>query len=212
MDLKVKTEELERIGLNPNAIYQISYDFPSRSKFFSKGVNQFLTSLRNSLNYTLKFKINAMQYLESCWIIEEAQLESAEAFLNELIKKFKEESSGLNLDKLFQSKPIENRIKIFPIFTTEEGHRQFENRKVEFLLEFAMEQINRLDRYQEKKKFLADVVWRGDRAYEIITTLKEFVKKNKKIEKVEQKLAILHEKLTIYRIEVDRIREEKTED
>jgi len=208
-DLQIKPQELENMGLKPNAIYQIIYDFPSPSKYFSKEVNEFLKSLRNTLNYVLKWNLEAIQYLESCWIINEEQLKSANNLLSKIIDKYNEKALDYNLSELFGNRGIEKQIKIFPIFTTDEGFEHYEDRKIEFMLEFIMENIKAIDKGLKEKRINHDILWRSKKAYEIVNILKDSQKTHNRFNEVKDRLSNLYDKIHLFQSELEKKRNNK---
>lgn len=171
---------LAEMGLGDKAVHLIEYDLPSKRKISNdstkeqkkanKERNKIARDMRNRLIYLLKFKLLATQHLESCWIIEETRLESAMKVLTHFRDKM--ELNGFTDAK--------KRLRIIPILTTEEGLKNYEDRKIEFLLDYATEHIRYMDKVKKKRRAANGLVWRCKEAFKAISSLAEEVKTHKR--------------------------------
>lgn len=190
--LVLDTKALEQMGFKDEAIYIIEYDLPYDRKVLPKTasdeqkkanarLNQLAREFRNALKYMLRFKLNATKHLQSCWIIPEKSLNLAVEQLEQL-KQQMEAKGFQNVDK---------RIRIIPILTTLEGYESFQERKAEFLLDFAMEHIRYAEKGIKQRRMSKSQLWLCKRAIEIIGTLKDELKGNQRYNEVCDTLSIL---------------------
>lgn len=170
---------LETLGLSDKAFYIVEYDLyddrikiPANSTAETKKQiqkrNQLARAFRNKLMFLLKFKLNATKHLESCWIIEEKRLDSTVEALEDLKAEMK--------DKGFSD--ADKRLRVIPILTTVEGFQHYEDKKAEFLLDFAMQHIEYAEKGKKAKRMSKSTLWRCKQAYTIIEALKEEIKGN----------------------------------
>lgn len=178
--LVLDSKALEEMGLKSEEIYTIEYDLnsvlkipknisPERKKELQNR-NKLAKEFRNRLHFILKFKLHATKHLESCWILSEKSLE----FATGQLESFKSEMKA----KGFHD--IDKRIRIIPILTTESGYESYEEKKAEFILEFAMEHIKYCEKAKKEQKMARGTLWRCKEAYSICSALKEELKANKR--------------------------------
>jgi len=179
--LILNEEALAKLGLGERAVYLIEYDLHSEQKIRKNLIskeekkqlierNKLAREFRNKLLFTLKFHLRATQHLESCWIIDESRLELA---IDEL-EQFKAEMSSKGF------KNVDERLRIIPILSTVEGIQNYEDKKTEFLLDFAMEHIQYLEKAEKKRRIPNGTMWRCKKAYEIVSELMGELKGHKR--------------------------------
>jgi len=171
--LILDAEALEQMGLISEAVYIIEYDMPSPRKIPKNAKpevkkqlekrNKLAKEFRNKMDFLLKFKILATKHLESCWLITKDKLSEAIEEIEDLKAKMKAKGFA----------DVDKRIRIIPILTTKEAYESFEDKKAEFLLEFAMEHIRYLEKGLEERRISDSTLWRCKKAYEHIEVLAE---------------------------------------
>jgi hypothetical protein len=194
----VDEKALEALGLSSKAIYSIEYDFISPIQIRENATaeekerlikrNTEARELRNRLEYILKFHLRATRHLESSWIIGEEQLELAIKLLEDLDKRVKETG-------LIEDFELGKRVKIIPIFTTQEGYEHYEDKKIEFLLEFAMEHIKYLDKGKKERKLAKSTLWRCKQVSQIVNTIKDELKGNSRFNELSDTVSMLDDSI-----------------
>lgn len=176
---------LESMGLSSKTYYIIEYDLyddrckipanntPETKKRLQKR-NKLAKSFRNKLIFLLKFKLNATKHLESCWVIEENRLDLAIDALEGLKEEMK--AKGFS--------DIDKRLRVIPILTTVEGFQHYEDKKVEFLLNFAMEHLAYIDKGKKAQRMSKSTLWRCKQAYSIVEALKDELKGNQRFNEI----------------------------
>jgi len=191
--LVLDSEALATLGLGDRAVYLIEYDMHSEQKIEDKlgsdakkelkKHNELSREFRNRLIFLLKYNLKATRHLESCWIIDENRLETAIEGLNDLKEKMK--AKGF--------KNMDERLRIIPILTTEEGIQNYDDKKAEFLLDFTMEHVQYMENAIKTKRVANGLIWRSKKACEIVHELKEEIKTNPRYKEVVDTVTILDE-------------------
>jgi hypothetical protein len=193
-ELILDKKACEKLGLHSEAVYLIEYDLNSKRlipKTATKQVkdeivqlNKKAVEIRNQMGYILTFKIRATRHLESSWLIAKERLEEAQVELENVKEKMK--SYGFdNVDK---------RIRIIPVFVREENFESFEDEKAQFLLQFATEHIKYCDRMLEENRVSEPILWRVQKAYEIVNTLSEELKNRDAEAEIKDMASLLDDK------------------
>lgn len=163
--LELDKDELESMGLHGEAIWVITYDFPSQRIDKDKDINKLLIDFRNKLGYIIKYKIQAYKIHESLWVITEDKLDLAKKQLEELKKNWATALSRyFNLD-------ISQRVRIIPIVTTIDGYNSYEEQKVEFLLEFIEEHIAKGEKSLRAKAITPQKFYQLKKCFEMVQML-----------------------------------------
>lgn len=193
-ELILNKEELEAMHLHSEAFYLIEYDVCSRKKIpknISKEekedleqYNKRAEAIRNKLFFSLKFRIMATKHLESAWLISKDRLPNADKELEAI----KAEMKGYGFDN------VDKRIRVVPILTTEEGAENFEDMKVQFLLQFLTEHIQYCDDALNEQRMPKSSLWRCKKAYEIVNLLAEELKTEDSKHEVRDTAEILSDK------------------
>jgi hypothetical protein len=188
-------EAIEKMGLASDTIYCIEYDLNSRHTIPKNATeqekreiqlyNKKAEQIRNRMKYALKFEVMASRHLESSWLISADRLEEAEKQLEE-IKSDMLKAGFDNVDK---------RIRIIPILTTIEGYENYEDHKMQFLLDFAMEHTKMCDKALSEGRMRESNLWRAKKAYEIINALAEELKSEDAQNEVHDTVEILSDKI-----------------
>lgn len=191
--LVIDEKALERLGLHGETIYVVEYDMPSRfpltkaqkskltkeqlkaDEIFRKLARKF----RNDLIYELKFNLNATKHLESNWLIEGDKLEVAVDHIEEIKTEIKAKAQAY---KEFEN--IDEKIKIIPVFTTNEGFEHYEDKKAEFVLEFLMEHVKYTENGIKNQKIAQCILWRSKKAVEICSAHSEGLKGNERYDEI----------------------------
>lgn len=203
-------QALAKLGLGEQAVYLIEYDLHSERKIPKNATieqkkeaqkrNHLAREFRNKLIFLLKYNLRATKHLESCWIIDETRLETAIEGLEEL--KSQMEGKGFS--------NLEERLRIIPILTTIEGLQNYEDKKAEFLLDLAMEHIKYLEKAKKTKRVANGIVWRCKKAFEIVSELKEELKKNTRYKELVDTVEILDELISRVEIILKKQKEKKS--
>ena len=200
INLLIKPEDLEKLGLHGEAIYSLEYDMPSeldvtsgqkaRIKKMSveerKAIekkSKLAREFRNKLIFALKFKLRAVKHLDSNWFLDSTQLEATISEIEQLKKDMKQ--------KGFED--IDNRVRIIPIFTDNEGFQSFEDKKAEFILNFIYEHIKYAERGTKEKRISQAILWRCKQAVTICNSLAEELKNNVHYNEILDSVNILDE-------------------
>ena len=196
-EIVLDVKALEAMGLHSEEIYTIEYDLNSELKIRrnstpeekkqAQKMNQLAREFRNKLQFILKFKLHATKHLESSWIISKENLEIAVNALSELKESM--QNKGF--------KDVDKRLRIIPILTTSEGFESYEEKKAEFLLNFAMEHTKYCDLAIKTKKMPRGTMWRCKEAYSIINALKEELKGNKRYNELVDTVGVLGERISL---------------
>jgi hypothetical protein len=150
-----------------------------------KARNDLSREFRNSLIFLLKYKLKATKHLESCWIIDEKRLDLAIDGLEGLKDKMK--AKGF--------KNVDERLRIIPILTTDEGIQNYDDKKAEFLLDFTMEHVQYMEKAIKAKRVANGLIWRCKKACEIIHELKQELKAHGRYKELLDTVSILDEVL-----------------
>ena len=128
--------------------------------------NKVANEIRNKMFFALKFRIMATKHLESAWLVSKERLTDAVKELDAIKVEMKRGGFD-NVDK---------RIRIVPILTTEEGAENFEEMKVQFLLQFCGEHLAYCDHALDEQRIAKSSLWRCIKTYEIINILADELK------------------------------------
>jgi hypothetical protein len=201
-DLVLDKEALEKAGLYAEEVYMIGYDLPSAKKVSKKKgtingrratapeveealrLNKITEHYRNKMKYLLKWKLMATKHLESSWIITKDRIKEAVAELSELKSEMK---------PIFRD--IDRRIRIVPLWTTEQGYETFEELKAQFLMDFATQHIASCDKGLDAKKMDSSKIWRCKKAYEYIHILADELRNKSLRNEVKDTVALLGDKI-----------------
>jgi hypothetical protein len=194
-ELILDIEQLKAMGLHGEALFVIEYDLNSpiligthvteaEKKELSER-NKKAIKIRNKMAFALKFQIKATKHLESSWLISEDRIEEAKKALEEI----KAEMKQCGFDN------VDKRVRIIPILTTETGFENYEDMKVQFLLQFATEHIQYCDKGLEEQRMPRSTLWRCKKAVEVIRELTEELKKEDAKHEIIDTIAILDDKV-----------------
>lgn len=193
-ELVLDTKALERMGLHSSAVYLIEYDLNSplvipktATKIEKEELikrNKQAEKIRNKMKFALKFNIRATRHLESSWLIAKERLEEAQEKLAEI----KDDMRNQGFDN------VDKRIRIIPVFVTEENFTSFEDEKSQFLLQFASEHIKYCDRMIDENRVDVAILWRVQKAYEIVNSLAEELKSKDSESEVKDMAGLLDDK------------------
>lgn len=191
--LMLDEKALQQLGFINEPVYLIEYDLHTEKKIDKslsserkkelKKHNKIVRKFRNRLIFLLKFNLKATQHLQSCWIIDEKRLEKAIEGLEEL----KDDMKAKNLSD------VDERLRIIPIWMKTEDFEHYEDKKAEFLLNFAMEHIAYMEKAKKAKRVSSGIVWRCKRAFEIIAELSKEISTHKRIKELKDTNQILDE-------------------
>jgi len=206
-------ETLAKMGIHGEAIYTIEYDLQSERKILKNATpaerkeaqarNKLARHFRNKVVHALKFNIRAYKHLESSWIVSEDRLEKAVEELSEISEEMRERG--------FEN--VEKRLKIIPILTTQEGFEHYEDRKAQFLLQFAMEHIKYIDKGLDEQRMTPSTLWRCKKAYSIISDLKEEVKNRQDLyDEITDTISLLDDKISVVEEEIAKWKAEEQEE
>jgi hypothetical protein len=193
---------LEELGLHGETIYVVEYDMPSRfplTKEQKKAMNKeqllayerfkkLARIFRNRLIFALKFNLDATKHLESNWLIDGDKLDSAVSSIETIKADMKVKGRGI---KEFEE--VDQRIKIIPIFTTNEGFEHYEDKKAEFVLEFLMEHVKYAEEGIKSQRMAQAILWRSKKAVEICNAHAEKLKKNERYNEIIDTINMLDE-------------------
>lgn len=216
-DLVLDSKALKQMGFSDKPIYIIEYDLPMPNvsgnklripknlsperKREIKKRHKLVVKFQNRLFFALKFKLHATKHLNSCWLIDESRLDMAI-----------EELEGLKTDMKSEGfRDIDKRIRIFPILTKEEDFENFEDKKVEFLLNFAMEHIKYTDKAKKEKKIAQSSLWRCKTAYSAIEAHKEALKQHSRYNEIKDTNNFLGEQIALVENMLNKNKEKKNE-
>jgi hypothetical protein len=143
---------------------------------------------RNKLVFTLLFNLDATKHLESNWLIEGDKLEQAVSAIEGIKADMKNRGHGI---KEFED--ADERIKIIPIVTTNEGFQHYEDKKAEFVLEFLMEHVKYAEEGIKTKRMAQAILWRSKKAVEICNAHAEGLKKNERYSEILDTINMLDE-------------------
>jgi hypothetical protein len=195
--LVIDEKALEELGLAGETIYTLEYDLYAEKNLTRemkakmspeeiKGNERFNTlarEFRNKLAFTLKFKLYATKHLESSWLLDGEHLEIAINALEELKAEMREK--GFN--------DCDKRIKIIPIFTTEEGFQHYEDKKAEFIFEFLMEHVRYTEEGIKEQRMSQSTLWRCKQTVAICSAHAEALKGTDRYNEVMDTISILDE-------------------
>lgn len=210
--LVLDREALEKMGIKGEAIFVIAYDLHSKKKVPKNATehekkeiqarNRLVQKFRNKLFHILKYRVMATRHLESSWIIDESRLEIAEGELNELKQEMDER--GFNVEK---------RLKIYSIYTTPATFEHYEDLKAQFLLKFATEHIQYIDKGLDEQRFANSTLWKCQRAFTCIEELKEELKHREDLyAEIVDTVALLGDKIAIIEEEMAKWKAEEDEE
>lgn len=200
--LIIDEKALEQLGLSGSAIYTVEYDMPSKfplTKEQKKAMNKeqllayerfkkLARIFRNKLIFALKFKLEAVRHLESNWLLEGENLDTAVNEIEAIKADMKVKGRGI---KEFEE--ADQRIKIIPIFTTNEGFEHYEDKKAEFVLEFLMEHVKYAEEGIKSQRMAQAILWRSKKAVEICNAHAEKLKKNERYNEIIDTINMLDE-------------------
>lgn len=188
-------ESLERMGLHAKIIFLVEYDMhsewvipediPSEEAKWIAQRNKLARRFRNDLVYLLKYKFYATQHLQSCWIIEGKYLEMAITELEELKRKMKER--GFN--------DADRRIRVIQIVTTPQDNKYYDDKKAGFLLRFIQEAFEYCNKAEQKGTMHKSTLWRCEKAYEIVSIMKEEIGTHESYKIIEEGLSKLEKRI-----------------
>lgn len=186
--LVLDREALERMGLYAKVIFMVEYDMHSEWKIpeditheeakWLAQRNKFARRFRNDLVYLLKYKLFATRHLQSSWIVEGKYLDLAKVQLNKLIARMEER--GFH--------DANRRIRIVRIVTTPEDNEYYDTKKANFLLNFLNEALGYCDKAEKEGELKKGALWRIEKAFEIISIMKEEVQGHKLYGEIEKGL------------------------
>lgn len=148
--------------------------------------NKVANEIRNKLFFALKFQIMATKHLESSWLISQERLPEAVKAIDAL----KEEMRRGSFDN------VDKRIRIIPIMTTEDGFENYEDQKIQFLLQFCFEHIQYCDKALDEQRMPKSSLWRCKKAYEIINLLADELKTEDAKHEVKDESELLSDKVS----------------
>ena len=166
-------------------LWLCEYDLPTESKYLKKDDNKTIRALRNKIIFVLKFKLHAQQNLQSSWFISEEKISLAETLLTEIIEDF--------TPKLPDKFNLYNRIKLIPIYVTKEGYEHYENKKVEFILQFIGENTELMVKGIKKRRMNEGNLWKAKKCVEIYNVLKNDLKDHKRYTEIEEAIINLED-------------------
>lgn len=195
--LIIDEKALETLGLHGKGFYVVEYDMysekaisPNQKKILTveektriENNNKLSREFRNKLTFALKFKLHATKHLESSWIIEGETLDNAVAEIEGLKNQMK--SKGF-LD-------CDERIKIIPIFTDNEGYQHYDDKKAEFILEFLMEHVKYTEMGIKEQRISQSTLWRCKQAVSICSVHSETLKDSERYNEILDTINILDE-------------------
>lgn len=195
--LIIDESALAQLGLHGETIYLVEYDMASELTITQdmklvkteeeiraiQAKNKLAREFRNDLLYMLKFNLNATKHLESAWWIDGANLDATISQIEEL--KNEARSKGFE--------DIDKRIKIVPVFTSEEGFQHYEDKKAEFVLEFLMEHIKYGQKAEDEGRISASTHWRMKEAVKICSVLSEELKEHTRYFELQSTINLLDE-------------------
>jgi hypothetical protein len=195
--LVMDEKALAELGLHDEAIYTVEYDLysevdltPQQKRKLTteeqkeiKRKNDLSREFRNKLVFVLKFKLNATKHLESSWLIDGEFLDQTVSKLESLKAEMK--AKGFT--------DCDKRIKIIPIFTTDEGYEHYEDKKAEFVLEFVMEHVKYAEDGIKNKRISQSTLWRCKQAITICSALAEELKTNQRYNEIVDTINMLDE-------------------
>jgi len=195
--LIIDEKALEALGLHGKSIWTIEYDLYSEKTLSKKDkdrltkeqrdanerFNKLARIIRNNVVFSLKFHLDAIKHLESSWLLDGEKLDEAVQEIEEI--KAKAKAKGFD--------DIDNRIKIIPIFTTNEGFEHYEDKKAEFVLEFLMEHVKYAEEGVKDKRMAQSTLWRSKKAVEICNAHAEGLKKNERYSEIIDTINMLDE-------------------
>ncbi len=193
-ELILDAEALKTMGLHGEALFVIEYDLNSpitigsnateQEKEEIKKRNKEAVKIRNKMLFALNFQIKATKHLESSWLISSEHLDDAKTALEAI----KDEMRAKGFDN------VDKRIRIIPILTTETGFENYEDQKVQFLLQFATDHIQYCDKGLEEQRMPRSTLWRCKKAVEILQAHVETLAKKDAQGEVKDTIAILDDK------------------
>jgi transcription initiation factor TFIIIB Brf1 subunit/transcription initiation factor TFIIB len=148
--------------------------------------NKVANEIRNKLFFALKFQIKATKHLESSWLISKERLGDAVVQIDAL----KAEMARAGFDN------VDKRIRIIPIMTTEDGFENYEDQKIQFLLQFCTEHIQYCDKALDEQRIAKSSLWRCKKAYEIINLLADELKSEDSRHEVKDESELLSDKVS----------------
>lgn len=191
MKVKMKSIKIDiDKPLLDKAVWLLEYDLPSESKGFTKKQNQVIRALRNKIVFLLEFKLYAQKNLQSSWFIHKDKVDLAEQLITELIMEYE--------PKIPNEFNLWNRIKLIPIFLTKEGHEHYENKKVEFILQFIGENTELVSKGIKKQKLSEGSLWRAKKCSEIFQILRPELKKSPRFNEIEEAINLLDDLINEY--------------
>ena len=210
-ELIFEKADAEKLGLHSEALYIIEYDLNSRRQIPKNATEELKTELeeynkraneiRNKLFFTLKFRINATKHLESSLLIAKERLSTA---VTE-IENIKAEMKAGGFDN------VDKRIRIIPVLTTETGFENYEDQKVQYLLQFCTEHIAYCDKALEEQRMPKSSLWRCKKAFEIVNLLAEELKEKDNQNEVKDTAQILSDKTSEVEVMLEKLEAEQAQ-
>lgn len=176
-----KLAKNQNISLVTEGIYLFEYDIPSGyrdsaekivSIKYTKEQAEYFQSLRSHVVYELKANIKKVAInLYSSWIVDKTVLDSVE--------QLAQETRDSLIAHGFSEKA--KKIKVFPVFTTQEGFETYQQRKEEFYLEYLAEIQKSVEKALTEKKTndkkdCYQIIRKSEKALESIIENKESLK------------------------------------
>jgi hypothetical protein len=195
--LVIDESALDALGLHGETIYTIEYDLyteryltkkqeqkmTKEQREANKRRNKLVRYYRNKLIFTLKFNLDAVKHLDSSWLLDGEKLDIAV----ENIEQIKADAKSKGFDD------IDQRIKIIPIFTTNEGFQHYEDKKAEFVLEFLMEHVKYAEEGVKDNRMAQSTLWRCKKAVEICNAHADGLKGNERYNEIQDTINMLDE-------------------
>lgn len=205
-------DALAKMGIKGETIFTIEYDLQSKRKIPKtasehekkeiQARNRLVQRFRNKLFHILKYRVMATRHLESSWLIDANKLETAETELKTLMEEMAER--GFKTEK---------RLKIIPILTTNAGFEHYEELKAQFLLKFATEHIQYIDKGLDEQHLANSTLWKCQRAFTCIEELKEELKHRQDLyAEIVDTVALLGDKIAIVEEEMAKWKAEEDEE
>jgi hypothetical protein len=188
---------LEELGLNSEVLYVCEYDLYSEryltdadkrrmnteQKDANKRFNKLARIVRNKMVFTLKFKLDATKNLERSWFIDGDKLDEAVKEIEEIKATAKQKGFS----------DIDERIKVIPLITDNIGAEHYEDKKMEFLLQFIMEHVEMVEKGLKTKRIAQSSLWRSKKAVEIVSSHSETMKAHERYNELQDEINMLDE-------------------
>lgn len=193
---------IEKDKVLDKPLWLCEYDLPTESKKFTKEQNKIIRALRNKIVFVLEFKLHAQQNLQSSWFIKEDKITLAETLLSEILDEFE--------PKLPPKFDLNRRIKLIPIYLTRKGLEHYEDKKVEFILQFIGENTELVVKGIKKRKMSEGSLWRAKKCVEIYNVLKQDLKHHERYAEIEEAIVNLEDLIQQFeQIKIEKKNEKK---